>query len=134
VDHNHPDSNPSKVCLLGFQCDEVFPTCSHCKCTDSDCSLSNQHPSPLSNAVGKKLNLDDMKLLHNWTSRSRITFSDHSATESLQQGDHEIKVGLQNPYGTYYSLTRYPELSSRRIQECSIRSPSSLWCSEWLRS
>jgi hypothetical protein len=105
VDHNHPNSNPSEVCLLGLQCDEVFPTCSHCKCTDSDCSLSNQDLSPLPNAGGKKLNLDDMKLLHNWTSRSRITFSDHNAVESLQQGDHEIKVGFQNPYGTCYSLT-----------------------------
>lgn len=87
---------------LCFQCDEVYPICSHCKRLDSNCSLSNPDSPTDSEVVERQLNLDDLKLLHNWGVGDDTKFSDHNAEESFRaQRGREIELGFQHPYGKF---------------------------------
>lgn len=97
---------------LCFQCDEIYPTCSNCKRLDSICSLGSSESPTDSEVVEKKLNIDDLQLLHDWHMGSDTRFSDHTAEESFrQQRGREIEIGFKHPYGTIYPSTDTVNLS-----------------------
>lgn len=84
---------------LCFQCDEIYPTCTHCKRLGSDCSLNSSESSSDPEVVEKQLNIDDLRLLHSWCSGNGLKFSDHEAEESCrQERGREIELGFQHPY------------------------------------
>ena len=86
--------------LLHFQCDETFPICSGCKRSNLECSLSTPQDPADSQANLSRLNVDDLRLLHDWNAISDTKFADHNAEESWRkQRGREIELGLQHPYG-----------------------------------
>jgi hypothetical protein len=86
-----------------FQCDESFPICSGCKRSNLECSLSTPK-DPVDPADSQTslshLNMDDLRLLHDWNTISDTKFCDHNAEETWrQQRGREIDLGLRHPYG-----------------------------------
>jgi len=59
------------------QCDEVYPICAHCQRPKLSCSLGAPSPPADPTAAEKQLNLDDLRLLHDWCKGDGTKSPDH---------------------------------------------------------
>lgn len=83
---------------LNGQCDEVHPVCTNCRRLELSCSLGAPSPSSdLTHLPEKQLNIDDLRLLHDWCKGNDIKFSDHEGN-GCDERMSEIDIGFQHPY------------------------------------
>ncbi|KAI9685638.1 MAG: hypothetical protein M1820_010766 [Bogoriella megaspora] len=87
------------------QCDELRPTCGHCRRLGDECSFDALAPDPLSGASNEQLfTIDDMRLLHKCLQDEPL-FGDQDAAAARQDQNSLMQLAFAHPYVLHTKLS-----------------------------